>query len=152
MKEASRSGHRYKAWGCRIPSMGQRVCQLLAILCVFLSIALVALGGSDPIGGFCLWTLSFGRPHDNRGAHFEYGCHVPRCIGHITWGVGWCLGVVWCVKLFLLRLWSPAALPPQLLHRGAIKLACSILLHRHLPAWPPTVSPPPSLWLKRMRK
>jgi hypothetical protein len=24
------------------------------------------------LSGFCLQTLSFGRPHNNRGAHFEY--------------------------------------------------------------------------------
>jgi hypothetical protein len=30
--------------------------------CVASSIALVALGGSDPVGGFCLRTLSNGRP------------------------------------------------------------------------------------------
>jgi hypothetical protein len=35
---------------------------LLATLCAALSIALFALGGADTIGGFCLQTLSFGRP------------------------------------------------------------------------------------------
>jgi hypothetical protein len=37
--------------------------QLLATLCVTSSLALVALGGSDPAGGFHLQTLSFGIPH-----------------------------------------------------------------------------------------
>jgi hypothetical protein len=34
--------------------MGHRVRQLLAIICVTSSLALVALGASDPINGFCL--------------------------------------------------------------------------------------------------
>jgi hypothetical protein len=42
--------------------MGHRVCQLWAILCVASSLALVALGDSDSIGGFCLQTLSFHSP------------------------------------------------------------------------------------------
>jgi hypothetical protein len=47
--------------------MGHQVRQILAILCVALSLALVGLGGFDPNGGFCLRTLSFGRPHTNCG-------------------------------------------------------------------------------------
>jgi hypothetical protein len=35
---------------------------LLAILCETLSLALFGLGGTDPASGFCLRTLSFGRP------------------------------------------------------------------------------------------
>jgi hypothetical protein len=50
--------------------MGHRVHQLLAILCVASFLALVALGSSDLIGEFCLQTLSFGRPHDNRRGPF----------------------------------------------------------------------------------
>jgi hypothetical protein len=50
--------------------------QLLAIFCVASSIILVALGGSDPTSGFHLRTLIFGRPHDNYGTHFEYGCCI----------------------------------------------------------------------------
>jgi hypothetical protein len=38
------------------------VCQLLATLCAALSLTLFALGGADLTGGFCLRTLSFGRP------------------------------------------------------------------------------------------
>jgi hypothetical protein len=34
---------------------------LLATLCVTLSLALFALGGADPTGGFSLRTLSFSR-------------------------------------------------------------------------------------------
>jgi hypothetical protein len=49
--------------------MGPRVCQLLATLCVTLSLTLFDLGGIDLTSGFCLRTLSFG----NCGAHFEYG-------------------------------------------------------------------------------
>jgi hypothetical protein len=47
--------------------MGPRMRQLLATICVASSLALVALGGSDPIDGFRIGTLSFGRPLDNRG-------------------------------------------------------------------------------------
>jgi hypothetical protein len=54
-----------------------QVRQLLATLCVASSLILVALGGSDPIGSFCLQTLSFGRPHGNHGAHFGYVCSIP---------------------------------------------------------------------------
>jgi hypothetical protein len=34
----------------------------MATLCVTLSLTLLALGSADPVGGFCLGTLSFGRP------------------------------------------------------------------------------------------
>jgi hypothetical protein len=59
--------------------MGLQMCQLLATLCVTFSIALVALGGSDPTSGVCLRTLSFGRPLDNCGAHLGYDFHIPCC-------------------------------------------------------------------------
>jgi hypothetical protein len=39
-----------------------RKCQLLATLCVALSLAFIALGGVDPISKFCLRTLSFAGP------------------------------------------------------------------------------------------
>jgi hypothetical protein len=42
--------------------MGLWMCQLVATPCVASSLALVALGGSDLSGGFCLRTLSIGRP------------------------------------------------------------------------------------------
>jgi hypothetical protein len=42
--------------------VGPQVCQLLATLCVALSLALFALGGADPTGGFCLRNLSFSKP------------------------------------------------------------------------------------------
>jgi hypothetical protein len=35
---------------------------MLATLCVALSLALFAMGGADPTGGFCLRTLSFAGP------------------------------------------------------------------------------------------
>jgi hypothetical protein len=41
--------------------MGPQVHQLLATLCVALSLTLFALGGADPIRGFCLQTLGFSR-------------------------------------------------------------------------------------------
>jgi hypothetical protein len=47
------------------------MCQLWVTLCVSSSLALVALGGSDPTGGFHLQTLSFGRPHGNHGTIFD---------------------------------------------------------------------------------
>jgi hypothetical protein len=42
--------------------MGSQVRKLLATLRVALSLALFALGGTDPAGGFCLRTLSYSRP------------------------------------------------------------------------------------------
>jgi hypothetical protein len=42
--------------------MGLRVCQLLGTLCIVLSLALIALGGTDSTDGFCLRTLSFSCP------------------------------------------------------------------------------------------
>jgi hypothetical protein len=42
--------------------MGPLVYQLLATLCVVLSLTLFALSGADLTGGFCLRTLSFSRP------------------------------------------------------------------------------------------
>jgi hypothetical protein len=62
MKESSWSGLRYEACGCQVPSVGLWMCQLLAIPCVASSLALVALGGSEPIGRFHLQILSIGRP------------------------------------------------------------------------------------------
>jgi hypothetical protein len=69
------------------PLMGPWMHQMLATLCVTLSLSLVALGDSDPTGQFCLATLSFGRLLINHGAHFGYGCHILRCRGCIVWGV-----------------------------------------------------------------
>jgi hypothetical protein len=47
---------------CRSPQWPPRKCQLLATLCVALSLALFALGGADPTGEFCLRTLGFVGP------------------------------------------------------------------------------------------
>jgi hypothetical protein len=128
VKETSRSGLRCEAWGCRVPSMVRQLRQLLVILGVASSLTLVALGGSDPVSEFWLRIPSFGRPHGNHGAHFGYGSRIPWCIGHKAWGVR-------ChVKSFLLCLQSRAALPPQLFHRRAIKLAWSLLHNLQLPA------------------
>jgi hypothetical protein len=77
VKETSRSGLRYEASVCRFPSMGLQMYQLIATLCAPSSLVVVALGGSNSTGGFHLGTLSFSRPHGNRGAHFGYGCHIP---------------------------------------------------------------------------
>jgi hypothetical protein len=115
VKKTFRSGLRYEAWGYRVPSMGHQVSQLLATLCVASFLVLVALGGSDPIDGFFVQTLRFGRPHVNRGTRFRYGCRIPWRIGRIV------RGVEWCIKMFLPRLWSPAALPRWLLHHETIK-------------------------------
>jgi hypothetical protein len=57
--------------------MGHQVCQLLATFYVASSLALVALGDSDPIGGFRFQILSFGRTHSNHEDHFRYGFHIP---------------------------------------------------------------------------
>jgi hypothetical protein len=46
--------------------MGLQMRQLLTTFCVTSSLTPVALGGSDPTGGFCLRAVSFGRPHGNR--------------------------------------------------------------------------------------
>jgi hypothetical protein len=56
--------------------MTLRMRQLLATLYVTSSLVLVALGGSNATGGFCLRTLSFGRPHGNCGVHFRYGYRI----------------------------------------------------------------------------
>jgi hypothetical protein len=64
--------------------MGLQMRQLLATLYLTSSRALVALGGSDPTSGFCLRTLSFDRPLDSHGAHFGYGCRIPRCRGRVV--------------------------------------------------------------------
>jgi hypothetical protein len=47
---------------------------------------------------------------------------------------------------------SQAALLPQLLHRGAIKVAWSLLCNLHLPARSLAIPLPPSLRLKRKRR
>jgi hypothetical protein len=63
MKETSRLGPRYQACGCRVLSMGpQKVPDAGHPFCVALSLALFAMGGADPTGGFCLRTLSFAGP------------------------------------------------------------------------------------------
>jgi hypothetical protein len=67
---------------------GPRKCQLLATPYVVVSLALVALGSSDPTDKFSLGTLSIGWPHGNHGAHFGYCCHIPGCGGHVIRGVG----------------------------------------------------------------
>jgi hypothetical protein len=53
------------------------MCQMLGTLCVVSSLTLVALGSSNPTGGFHLRILSIVRPLGNHGARFEYGCHMP---------------------------------------------------------------------------
>jgi hypothetical protein len=70
------------------------MCQLLATLYVTLSLGLIALGGSDLTGGFCLITLSCCRPtaimgpildtvdisYDvEDGSCEELGLHVNSC-------------------------------------------------------------------------
>jgi hypothetical protein len=42
--------------------MGSWVHQLLATICVILSLTLFALGNADPVGEFCIRTLSYSRP------------------------------------------------------------------------------------------
>jgi hypothetical protein len=51
-----------KLEGARSLRWAPRKCQLLATLCVVLSLALFALGGADPTSKFCLRTLSIAGP------------------------------------------------------------------------------------------
>jgi hypothetical protein len=112
--------------------------QLLDTLCIASSLALVALGGSDPTGGFYLRTQTIGRPLGNRGAHFGYGCRIPQ--------YRWCVmrGVGWHVSLFLLCPFTASAEPscfassvatPRDYKAGDHSCATYILLH-NLPSSP----------------
>jgi hypothetical protein len=58
VKETSRSGLKYEARGCQVPSMGPQMSQMLVTICVALSLTLVALGDSNLASGFHLRTLS----------------------------------------------------------------------------------------------
>jgi hypothetical protein len=51
--------------------------QMLATICVALSLPLVALGVSDLANRFRIRTLTIGSPLGNHGARFVYGCHIP---------------------------------------------------------------------------
>jgi hypothetical protein len=70
---------------------------MLATLCVALSLALFALGGTDPTSRFCLGTLSYCMPTTIAGPIFdmvvvshdvasvsceELGCRVNMCLLH----------------------------------------------------------------------
>jgi hypothetical protein len=91
---------------------------MLATLCVALSLALVALGGSDSTGEFLLGTLSIAGPSTIMGPILDM-----VAIAHDVEGVS-CEELGWCTNSCLLRLFTaPAALPSQLFHHGAIKLA-----------------------------
>jgi hypothetical protein len=90
-----------------VPLMGLEMHQLLATLCVALSLDMVALGGSVSTGVFHLQTLIFGRPLGNCGARFRYGCHIPQCRGNVVRGVGW------RVSSFLLCLFTARAEPSR---------------------------------------
>jgi hypothetical protein len=57
--------------------MGHRVRLLLASLCVASSLALVALGGSDPTRRVFPLNPEIWQTHGNHGTHFGYGCHIP---------------------------------------------------------------------------
>jgi hypothetical protein len=52
VKEISQFKLRYEASEHWVPSMGLRMCQLVATICVALFLALAALGISDPLTGF----------------------------------------------------------------------------------------------------
>jgi hypothetical protein len=64
------------------------MCQMLATLCVTSSLALVALGGSDPTGMFHLGTLSVGRPLGNHGDFF-YTVAVSRDVEGALYELEW---------------------------------------------------------------
>jgi hypothetical protein len=98
VKENSQSKLKYEAWGCQFSSMGPRMHQMLATLCVTSSLALVALGGRDPTSGFHLETLSVAGPsaiarpildtlvvsHDVEGTSCEeLGWRVNSCLLHL---------------------------------------------------------------------
>jgi hypothetical protein len=56
--------------------MGFQMRQLLPTFYVTSSLARVAQTDSNLADGFYLRTLNFGRPLDNRGTRFEYGCRI----------------------------------------------------------------------------
>jgi hypothetical protein len=88
MKKTSRPGLWYKALGCRVASMGPRVCQLLATHCVALSLTLSALGGADPIGRFCLETQSISRPMTIMRPILDTVCHISHYRKCDMWETG----------------------------------------------------------------
>jgi hypothetical protein len=77
--KTSRSGLIYKLEDVGSLRWAPRKCQLLATLCVIMSLALFALGSTNPTGRFCLRTLCFGRHLGNHRARLRYGCHIPCC-------------------------------------------------------------------------
>jgi hypothetical protein len=54
--------------------------QLLATLCVILSLTLIALGISDLTSRFHLRTLSFGRPLGNYGTYLGYELRIRAVV------------------------------------------------------------------------
>jgi hypothetical protein len=85
--------------------------QLLAILYVALSLALSALGGADPTGGFCLGTLSSRRPTVIVGPILDMVVVFHVVEGMMCEESGRCVSVyntLYCV------LQGFAALPPRL--------------------------------------
>jgi hypothetical protein len=97
---------------------------MLALLCVASSLALVALGGSDPTDGLHLQTLSFGRPTTlypvTYMAH-HMGSRMTR-------------------KIVLPFLWRPATSPPQLFtlqgHKAGSRSCATYIFPRDIPPFP----------------
>jgi hypothetical protein len=72
--------------------------QMLATLCVALSLALVALGGSDSTGEFLLGTLSIASPSTIMGLILDM-----VVVAHDVEGAS-CEELGWCTNSCLLRL------------------------------------------------
>jgi hypothetical protein len=102
--------------------------QILATLCVASSLALVALGGSVPTGGFHLRTISIAGPSTIMGHVLDTVVVSHDVEGTSCEELGGTQTHVYCT--FLQCLQGPTALHPWLLHHGAIKLvvapACNL--------------------------
>jgi hypothetical protein len=129
--------------------MASRACQLLATLCVALSLALFAQGSTDPTGGFYLQTLSYCRHTSIMGPVLDTVVVSHDVVGasceKLGWHVNMCLLHPFTVPIRA-RLFTSSVVTPQGYKVGG--LPCANL--RPL-AQPPIVSSPPSLRLKRKR-
>jgi hypothetical protein len=97
--------------------MGPQAHQLLATLCVTLSLSPFALGGADLAGTFCLRTLSYSRPTIIVEPVLD-----TIAISHAVVGA-LCRELRRCVNMGLLR--------PSTVHGKGIKLA-AILAHTYV--------------------
>jgi hypothetical protein len=119
---------------------------MMGTLCVASSLT---LGGSDPTSGFHRRTLSIAGPLVIMGPILDMVVISRDVEGAL------CEESRWCINSCLLPLFiapaRAAALPPRLLHHGAIKLVVAPT-HNLCPlVRSPIFSVPPSLWLRRKR-